>query len=270
MRKESGILREESRSVSCSSSIVKKLPLEKALEKLSRAGFKWIEINRNHMAGRPSPERLDAFGLKVWAVHGALGGDAASVDEDARKKAAAAEAEAMRAAHLFAPCPYVLHYLNRANDPAVGEAYRKSIEALLACAEKERFVLAVETVPYKPEVNERYAGSSEVADFVRSFASASLKICVDLNHSNLNEDLQTAIANCAGLIATIHVSDNHGRREEHLVPGEGEIDFPSAFRALIRAGYSGPLNLEVNGEEERSLSRLIAMRRWAEETWVSA
>jgi len=256
--------------VSCSTSIVSRSPLKKALKRLADAGFKRVEMSRTHAALKPSPELLDDFGLNVWAIHGALGANAASTDEAARKKAVADETELMRAAHSFAPCPYVVHYLNRSNGPAAGEAFRQSIEALLSCAERERLILCIETVPYKPEVNERYADTAEVAAFVRSFASPSLKICVDVNHSNLNEDLGAAIANCAGLIGNVHVSDNHGRREEHLPPGEGIIDFPGAFGALLRAGYSGPLNLEVAAGREWSLPELAALRQWAEESWADA
>ena len=250
--------------ISCSTSVVRTVPCEEALARLAEAGFARVELGRSHGDALPAPSRVEALGLRVWAVHGSLAGGAASPDERARRAAVAAEAEAMRRAAPFAPCPYVVHYLNRANDPAVGVAYRRSIDELLRTAERERFVLAVETVPYKPEVNERYADSAEVAAFVRELAAPCAAVCVDLNHSNLHESLETAIANCAGLIANIHVSDNHGDREEHLPPGRGVINFAPAFAALQGAGYTGPLNLEVSGKTERAPAELVALRRWAE------
>jgi sugar phosphate isomerase/epimerase len=47
-------------------------------------------------------------------------------------------------------------------------------------------------------------------------------------------------------VKNIHVSDNHGEKEEHLPPGEGIIDFRSAFQALRANGYTGPCNLEFH------------------------
>lgn len=43
----------------------------------------------------------------------------------------------------------------------------------------------------------------------------------------------------------IHLSDNFGDLDAHLVPGEGSFDFAHAIRALKQAGYSGHLSAEL-------------------------
>lgn len=239
----------------------------KSLETIAAAGFKYIQISND-------PEwvslvgRVAALGLKVGQVHGSLSGSACCLDEQERTQAVADEAKQMKAVAAYAPCPYVIHYLARYNDPKRREAFRRSVTEMLSLATTLQFTIAVETVPYKPDKDERYADSGEVAEFVRSFQSDNMRACIDLNHANINEDLVQAIRNFTGIIACVHISDNHGRKEEHLLPGEGIIDFPPAFKALREAGFVGPLNLEaaVSAEDKREPAEaLLAIRKWLEE-----
>ena len=41
-------------------------------------------------------------------------------------------------------------------------------------------------------------------------------------------DVIDAIETLSGLLVATHVHDNHGRRDEHLAPFEGTIDWPGA------------------------------------------
>jgi sugar phosphate isomerase/epimerase len=43
----------------------------------------------------------------------------------------------------------------------------------------------------------------------------------------------------------IHLSDNFGDEDAHLVPGEGSFPFPHAFAVLDSVGYEGYLSMEV-------------------------
>ena len=61
----------------------------------------------------------------------------------------------------------------------------------------------------------------------------------------------------------VHVSDNRGRRDDHLPVGEGYIDFPAVAAALNKIGYQGGLTLEIFTDNRddlvRSRDRLMAM-----------
>jgi sugar phosphate isomerase/epimerase len=256
-----------STSVNVLSSRVPGLSPPELLEAIAAAGFKYLQIPDDpewvSLAGR-----MSTLGLKVDQVHGRLSASACSLDEKERTQAVADEATRMRAMAAYAPCPYVIHYLPRYNDPKRREAFRRSVAEMLVLATTLNFTLAVETVPYKPDKDERYADSSEVAEFVRSFQSDNMRACIDLNHANINEDLEQAIRNFTGIIACVHISDNHGRKEEHLLPGDGTIDFPPAFKALRDARFVGPLNLEalVSAEDRRDPAEvLLGIRKWLEE-----
>jgi sugar phosphate isomerase/epimerase len=57
-------------------------------------------------------------------------------------------------------------------------------------------------------------------------------ICLDLGHAHITVGVNAAIATLGSRIATLHVHDNHAVKDEHLWPGEGNIDWPAAIAAL--------------------------------------
>ncbi len=216
------------------------------LQKIKSAGFDYVELGRKHTDISTRIEEIESTGIKVWAVHGDLKNDAMSSDNSLRLKAIEEELKRMDDTACYAPCPYVIHYLDRLLDPRPGLQFRKSVEVLHEKAKELGFILALETVPYKPQINERYPGSVEIAGFVRSFESPNMRVTVDINHSNLREDLIQVASNCRGIIGNIHVSDNMGKWEDHLPPGEGTINLRGAMMALIKCGYTGLCNIECH------------------------
>jgi len=219
---------------------------------LQQADVRIIEWSRKQKITEERINFLKQKSLRVWAVHGTLGSGAVSQDKHAFRQAIDNEIQRIQACKPFAPCPYVIHYLHRFHDPEYGKRFRTALELLLEANSEIGLILTLETVPHKPE-NERYPDSLEVASFVRSFQHENLQITIDINHSNLREDLQQVCENCKGLIANIHVSDNHGIREEHLIPGDGIIDLKTTMAALRKNGYQGPCNLELHLEQPISV-----------------
>jgi len=256
------------KGVSCSTTIYGPkgkdvLPFMTALEGLAEAGFEFIEISRKHNDLTAHVGAIASLGLKVWSVHGTFGGGHLFDDEARRRQCVENEIVHMRDSAPFAPCPYVLHYTSRLNDPRAAVAFRKSTEELVPAAEELNLTLAVETVPDKVQ-NERFPDSKEVTDFARSFNHPLVQVTLDVNHSNLAEDLMDVVKNCDGIISDIHVSDNNGEYEDHLPPGEGIIDLPAVMQAIHDAGYTGPLNLECHTPDYPTQAELVGLREWAE------
>jgi sugar phosphate isomerase/epimerase len=238
--------------------------LKQGLEMVKNAGYHFIELSRKHKNLSSLHSFIQSMGIKIWSVHGTLGSEAISSDRSKRTQAVEKEFGRMENVSDYAPCPYVIHYLNRFNDPEIAVTWRKSVEKLLDKAVALNLNLSVETAPYKPEVHERYADSKEISDFVRLFKSSNIGVCIDINHSNLREDISSVAQNCSGIISDIHVSDNHGIREEHLLPGMGIINFPLSLKEIIKAGYSGPCNLECHADKKLTVEVLKDIRVNAE------
>ena len=214
-------------------------------EAAQKAGFDGFELSSS---SHRKPEVLlaaaKASQVKIVAVHGVLDGRSCSAEEAVRNQAAEDAFRYLATFAEFAPCPIVEHYWDRFNDPEKGKCFRDTVGKLLEKTERSGFVFCMENAPYKPEVNERYPEIAEIARFARSFGSGRMFMTFDVNHANLHEDVLYAVSACEGLIRHIHVSDNHGHREEHLVPGEGIIDLNAVIRKIYETDYCGPCNFE--------------------------
>ena len=70
-------------------------------------------------------------------------------------------------------------------------------------------------------------------------------ICLDFGHAHMDGDLVDAIETVSGHLATTHVHDNRGTADDHLVPFDGTIDWPSGLTAIQKVGYDGTLLLEI-------------------------
>ena len=57
-------------------------------------------------------------------------------------------------------------------------------------------------------------------------------VCLDLGHANITAGTAGAITTLGSRIASVHVHDNHGTKDEHLWPGDGTIDWSATAKAL--------------------------------------
>ncbi len=71
-------------------------------------------------------------------------------------------------------------------------------------------------------------------------------VCLDLGHANITTGTAEAIATLGGRIATVHVHDNHGLKDEHLWPGDGTIDWPGTVKALKELASPPATVLEIS------------------------
>ena len=49
---------------------------------------------------------------------------------------------------------------------------------------------------------------------------------------------------------SMHIQDNHGKRDEHLLPGDGTIDWKAFLNILNNIGYQGDLVLEAHHQTQ--------------------
>ncbi len=73
-----------------------------------------------------------------------------------------------------------------------------------------------------------------------------LKMCFDTGHAERWQAWENYLPVFLPRISALHIHDNHGVKDEHLVPGDGTIDFVPFFRALKSIDYSGYLGIECD------------------------
>jgi sugar phosphate isomerase/epimerase len=65
-----------------------------------------------------------------------------------------------------------------------------------------------------------------------------------------------AIATLTGRISLVHAHDNHGLKDEHLWPGDGNIEWPATVAALNALETPPPTVLEINSKLPDEFSTL--------------
>jgi sugar phosphate isomerase/epimerase len=98
----------------------------------------------------------------------------------------------------------------------------------------------------------------------RISAEDVLGVCVDTGHANMHRDLYAEPAAAfleefASSLFQLHVSDNLGEKDDHIVPGTGTIGWDTVLERLARTGYRGHTVLELNASDpERAARESIA------------
>jgi sugar phosphate isomerase/epimerase len=85
-----------------------------------------------------------------------------------------------------------------------------------------------------------------------------VKICFDTGHAHMAGGLHPAFETLKTYIASTHVHDNRGERDDHLMPFDGQINWSEATRDLRSGDGQFPVLFEIRdyGPEMTSLSRL--------------
>ena len=78
--------------------------------------------------------------------------------------------------------------------------------------------------------------------------SDRLRLTLDLGHLHCQGEVPISdwIARFGPSIVNVHIEDMRAGVHEHLMFGEGEIDFPPVIAALAATGYTGGLHVELS------------------------
>lgn len=99
----------------------------------------------------------------------------------------------------------------------------------------------------------RYAATpEELCDLVDYFNDKNVGICWDFGHANLMRYDQTICLRYVGKrLKALHVADNRGKDDDHLLPFYGDIKWEKIMKTLVEIEYEGDFTYEVHGQVER-------------------
>src|SRR5580658_6571161 len=218
------------------------------LDSVARAGAQAVEIfaARQHF-DYASAEHVREIGawfksnpVEPWSMHGPLfpdremgraGAPAVNVlhPEKARRIDAMDEIKrALETAELIPFSNLVVHLGERADGWSQRsiEFAISALEHLGAFAHPLGVRLLVENLTNEPTLPEH------LVEILQMGHLNSVGICLDLGHAHITVGVSGAIATLNTRIASVHVHDNHGQKDEHLWPGDGTIEWPSTVQAL--------------------------------------
>jgi sugar phosphate isomerase/epimerase len=237
------------------------------LGQISGAGFQGVEIfcTRSHFEYASKTEvraiasALDAHKLQLVSLHAPTSRDTSAMRESGmplsiceveRVRRIEAMDELKRVIDVADDLPYsrlILHMggSRETADPRKRDAAFSTLEHLVLHAHHAGVTICVENT------------TSEMGDpaYLRAFVDETrltgLRFNFDIGHAHLadgpdEERIEKSFVPLRELVASVHLHDNHGEKDEHLPPFDGTIAWPAAIKVLKTApGSNLPLVLEL-------------------------
>ncbi len=234
------------------------------LEEIVRAGFHELEIFcvRSHFDYRDAETvrtLADWFAdhnLTLHALHAPTsreisasreGSAPLSISDPERVRRIDAMDEIKRVLEVAERLPfrYLVQHVGAGREPADSrkfDALFHSLEHLVLFAKQRGVTIALENTPGE------FSSPASLRHFLEDTRLRELRFCFDVGHAHMEEGVSRSFEVMRDGIATTHLHDNHGEKDEHLLPFEGTVDWPAALERLASvpaAPGSVPLVFEL-------------------------
>jgi sugar phosphate isomerase/epimerase len=239
-----------------------KQPLGAALlAEIAQAGFSAIEIfcASQHFSYR-EPQRvreigdaLDEYRLVLHSMHsptdrdrspGRESGVVISISDPERIRRLDAVDEIKRVLDVAEQIPfqYLIQHMGHGRqsaDPRKLDAAFTSLESLSMFAKARGVTIALENTP------DELGAPASLQHFITDTHLHDLKLCFDIGHAHIEEGVQASFDAMRERVVSTHIHDNHGNKDEHLLPFDGTIDWDAALAGFALAPAKLPLVFEI-------------------------
>jgi sugar phosphate isomerase/epimerase len=129
----------------------------------------------------------------------------------------------------YLPFPYLVLHMGSSRDAAEEhrfDAAFSSLEHLHIFAKERGVTIALENTPGE------LATPENLRHFIVRTRLTGVRMCFDIGHAHLEEGVLKSLEPMREFLVTSHIHDNHGIKDEHLLPYDGTIDWKAALPAL--------------------------------------
>lgn len=244
-------------------------PAEKAVDRLAALGYEGIDMGFDYWVFDGSPFLGD--GYLDWAK--ALRARADEVGVPYTHAHAPGEADdydyavrSIRAASVLGARYLVVHPVFNSSGTEIKTKARfiavnaAAIKKLLPVAEECGVVLVSENILWGASADPRI-----IADLVKQVDSPYFGWCFDMGHAWCSGYGPEVLRKCSVAPLSVHIQDNDGTGDGHLIPGDGTIDWDEFIASLKAVRYLGDCVLEAHhqslyapdAERDAILARLM-------------
>lgn len=118
----------------------------------------------------------------------------------------------------------------------------EAIRPILTEAEKYGIIVLSENLLWGASIH-----AENISALVDAVDSPWFGWCYDTGHANAMGDSMTDLIGLKRIPVSLHIQDNHGdKRDEHLIPGDGNIDWEQFLCILKQIGYPGEFVIEAH------------------------
>ena len=244
-------------------------PAEVAIDRLARLGYEGIDMGLDYWTFADSPFGKDDYlewgrSLRAHADEAGIPYTHAHAPANAGNDfwlERSIEISAVLGARYL-----VVHPIHAADGSIIDDKQvfismnAAAIRKWLPLAEERGVVLLSENILWGASKDPRI-----IADLVKEVGSPYFGWCFDVGHAWCSGYSPDVIKECSVAPLSVHIQDNHANGDEHLIPGDGTIDFDLFLSALEEVGYCGDCVLEAHhqsleapdGERDGILLRLL-------------
>ena len=103
-------------------------------------------------------------------------------------------------------------------------------------------------IGFEPEPGMLIDSMKRYEELLSLVDAASLRLTLDVGHLHCQGEVPIAdhIRRWSSRLVNVHIEDMRGAVHEHLMFGEGEIDFPPVLSALAEVSYQGGIHVELS------------------------
>jgi len=244
------------------------------LAEIRASGFETIEVcsfpkhldyhHENEV--RRAGEMMRTLGLRPFSFHAPFADriDITSPDDAVREAAVGELIAACRAAALLGAENIVLHPgPEREGRPPQEEFLQRMRHAALSlnevaahCCQTGVQLLLENMLPHL-----LFGQTSDMMYLLGGISTCAVGTCLDTGHARLGGDLGNVIHKLSGHLKMVHINDNHGDWDAHLIPGDGSIDWPWLISELSRYQFHGGLIIEMAARENETVADTLARAR---------
>ena len=248
------------------------------IDEVRDGGFDTIEVcsfplhldYHDHAAVAAAGARLRALGMRAASFHAPFADriDITALDPEARAAAVRELIIASEAAALMGVESLVLHpgpeREGRPPETEFLERMRHAADSLNEVAER-CCTLGVHLVLENMLPHLLFGHINDMMYLLGSIRTCDVGACLDTGHAFLARELATVIHKLSGHLHMVHVNDNRGDRDDHLAPGEGQIDWPWVLQELRGHQFRGTLILELSSRPHEAVPDMLGRARRARE-----
>lgn len=201
-------------------------------------------------------------GVEISQIHGLWPAD--STDEKKRRDNFALFCKQIECARVLGCKNVVFHPVMPFGWEARGleECYETNVQTfsrLSKFAGENGVVACVENMP-APRLD--FTTVQGVKKLIKDIDSPFCKICLDTGHANVcGDNLAEDVKFLGGDMAVMHVHDNDGVKDRHMLPFTGTIEWEPFVRALREVGFCGTFSLETEIPSDTPMPQLELRRR---------
>ncbi|HOG45995.1 MAG TPA: sugar phosphate isomerase/epimerase family protein, partial [Anaerolineae bacterium] len=131
---------------------------------------------------------------------------------------------------------------------AVADAWARLAQSLASICEfalRHNIRIAVE--PADRYETDLLATTGDAMRMISELRLVNLGVVLDNGHAHVvGESAVQAVHMLGDRLFHVHLDDNNGKRDQHLIPGDGSFDFQPFMHALRAVGYEGFISAELS------------------------